>query len=139
MRMCGMPSKSHDANSPIQAKLLGMNHMSHASHATSCTAPVPPVCTCMFVCVCVCAGDAVAVMLPMTPAAAAIYLGIVLSGCCAVSIADSFAAHEVETRLAISKARLIITQVRVGELCSTYDHVCPNHKPKKLEPENPKP
>ena len=44
--------------------------------------------------------------------AVVIYLGIILAGCVVVSIADSFAAHEVDTRLRISGAVAIFTQVR---------------------------
>jgi acyl-coenzyme A synthetase/AMP-(fatty) acid ligase len=40
-----------------------------------------------------------------------IYLSIILAGCVVVSIADSFAAHEVDTRLRISGAVAIFTQV----------------------------
>jgi len=55
-------------------------------------------------------GDAIAACMPMTPDSVAIYLGIVLSGCVVVSIADSFAADEIATRLRISNARAIFTQ-----------------------------
>ncbi len=58
------------------------------------------------------AGDTVAVVLPLTPVSTAVYLGIVLSGCTVVSIADSFAAHEVEARLRIAGAKLAFTQAR---------------------------
>ena len=56
-------------------------------------------------------GDAIAVNMPMTIWAVIIYLGIVLSGRVVVSIADSFAASEIKTRLTISKAKGIFTQV----------------------------
>jgi hypothetical protein len=56
-------------------------------------------------------GDAIAVDMPMTIWSIIIYLGIVLSGRVVVSIADSFAASEVKTRLTISKAKGIFTQV----------------------------
>lgn len=52
-----------------------------------------------------------AVMLPMGPLAIALYLGCVLAGCMVVSIADSFAPHEVATRLRIAHTRLVFTQV----------------------------
>lgn len=55
-------------------------------------------------------GDAIAINMPMTIWAIIIYLGIVLSGCVVVSIADSFAACEIQTRLKISKAKGIFTQ-----------------------------
>jgi mediator of RNA polymerase II transcription subunit 13 len=52
------------------------------------------------------------VALPLTVDAVVIYLSIILAGCVVVSIADSFAAHEVDTRLHISGAVAIFTQVR---------------------------
>lgn len=54
-------------------------------------------------------GDAVAVFLPMTTEAVAIYLGIVRAGCCVVSIADSFSAEQVAARLRIGNAKLAFT------------------------------
>ncbi len=65
-------------------------------------------------------GDALAVVMPMTAWSIAIYLGIVLAGCSVVSIADSFAAPEISTRLTISKAKFVLT----------YDHQ--NRAGKKL-------
>jgi acetyl-CoA synthetase len=55
-------------------------------------------------------GDAVAIDMPMTVESVGIYLGIVLAGCAVVSIADSFASDEIQTRLRISNAKLIFTQ-----------------------------
>ena len=54
-------------------------------------------------------GDAIAIMMPMTIESVALYLGIILSGCVTVSIADSFSPQEIETRLRISKAKAIFT------------------------------
>jgi acetyl-CoA synthetase len=54
-------------------------------------------------------GDAVAVFLPMTPAAVAIYLGVVAAGMRVVAIADSLAPPEIATRLRIGGARLVFT------------------------------
>ncbi|MBA0817130.1 hypothetical protein Gohar_001717, partial [Gossypium harknessii] len=56
-------------------------------------------------------GDAIAIDMPMTVNAVIIYLAIVLAGCVVVSIADSFAAKEIATRLRVSKAKAIFTQV----------------------------
>ena len=50
-------------------------------------------------------GDALAACMPMNLESVVIYLGVVLSGCVVVSIADSFAPEEIATRLRISKAR----------------------------------
>lgn len=58
-------------------------------------------------------GAALAVALPLTVEAVVIYLSIILAGCVVVCIADSFAAHEVDTRLRISGAVGIFTQVGV--------------------------
>ena len=41
-----------------------------------------------------------ALYLPMTAEAVAAYLGVILAGCTAVSIADSFAAPQVAVRIA---------------------------------------
>lgn len=63
---------------------------------------------------CVLAGAAIAVALPLTVEAVVIYLAIILAGCVVVSIADSFAAHEVDTRLRISGAAAMFTQAGFG-------------------------
>jgi acetyl-CoA synthetase len=55
-------------------------------------------------------GTAVAVAMPMTVEAVAAYLGIVKAGAVVVSIADSFAADEIRTRLRIAKAEFAVTQ-----------------------------
>lgn len=55
-------------------------------------------------------GDAIAGCMPMTATSVEVYLGVVLSGCVFVSIADSFSAREIATRLRISGARAIVTQ-----------------------------
>lgn len=56
-------------------------------------------------------GDAIAIDMQMTVNAVIIYLAIVLAGCVVVSIADSFAPKEIATRLRVSKAKGIFTQV----------------------------
>ncbi|KAF5818081.1 putative acetate--CoA ligase [Helianthus annuus] len=55
-------------------------------------------------------GSAVAIDMPMDVKSVVIYLAIVLSGYVVVSIADSFAASEISTRLVLSKAKAIFTQ-----------------------------
>jgi acetyl-CoA synthetase len=55
-------------------------------------------------------GDAIAIVMPMTIEAVAIYLGIILAGGVVVSIADSFAADEITTRLRIAHTKAIFTQ-----------------------------
>ncbi|MGA7935038.1 MAG: AMP-binding protein, partial [Kovacikia sp.] len=48
--------------------------------------------------------------MPMTAESVAIYLGIIQAGCVVVSIADSFAAAEIATRLRLANAKAIFTQ-----------------------------
>jgi acetyl-CoA synthetase len=55
-------------------------------------------------------GTAVAIAMPMTLASVVAYLGIVKAGCAVVSVADSFAADEIRTRLRIAGAELVVTQ-----------------------------
>lgn len=71
-------------------------------------------------------GDAIAIMMPMTPECVAIYLGILWAGCVAVSIADSFRPKEVSKRLELSSAVGIFTQDvihRGGKSHPLYDIV----------------
>ncbi|XP_010276331.1 PREDICTED: probable acyl-activating enzyme 18, peroxisomal isoform X2 [Nelumbo nucifera] len=71
-------------------------------------------------------GDAIAIDMPMTVTAVIIYLAIVLAGMVVVSIADSFAAREIATRLRVSKAKGIFTQdfiVRGGRKFPLYSRV----------------
>ncbi|KAM6593733.1 hypothetical protein CsatA_001436 [Cannabis sativa] len=55
-------------------------------------------------------GCAIAIDMPMHVDAVVIYLAIVLAGYVVVSIADSFSAPEISTRLRLSKAKAIFTQ-----------------------------
>lgn len=55
-------------------------------------------------------GDTIAIIMPMTIEAVAIYLGIIKAGCCVISIADSFAPDEIATRLRIANATAVFTQ-----------------------------
>ena len=57
-------------------------------------------------------GDGIALYMPMNLECVAAYLGVIRAGCYVVSIADSFAAHEVARRLEIGGAKGAIT---VGE------------------------
>jgi acetyl-CoA synthetase len=71
-------------------------------------------------------GDCLAVAMPMTVESVGIYLGILYTGCVAVSIADSFSAKEIETRLRISKAKAIFTvdhMARAGKKIPLYQRV----------------
>ncbi|MEE9534909.1 MAG: AMP-binding protein, partial [Acidimicrobiia bacterium] len=49
-------------------------------------------------------GARIAIAMPMTVEAVAAYLGIIKAGCVVVSIADSFAAGEIRTRLELADA-----------------------------------
>jgi len=55
-------------------------------------------------------GDTMGICMPMSAECIAIYLGMVKAGVTVVSIADSFSAIEIETRLRLSKAKGIFTQ-----------------------------
>ncbi|XP_059628797.1 probable CoA ligase CCL12 [Cornus florida] len=71
-------------------------------------------------------GDAIAIDMPMTVTAVIIYLAIILAGFVVVSIADSFAAKEIATRLRVSKAKAVFTQdfiVRGGRKFPLYSRV----------------
>ena len=55
-------------------------------------------------------GDSLAIAMPMTAEAVAVYLGVVQAGMVVVSIADSLAADQISVRLRIAKAKGIFTQ-----------------------------
>ncbi|MCK4776389.1 MAG: AMP-binding protein [Candidatus Krumholzibacteria bacterium] len=72
------------------------------------------------------AGEAIAIDMQMTYEAVASYIGIVKAGCVVVSIADSFAADEIATRLRISGAKTVVTQdvlIRAGKTLPMYQKV----------------
>ena len=56
-------------------------------------------------------GETIAIDMPMTVYSVIIYLAIILAGYVVVSIADSFATKEIASRLRISNAKGIFTQV----------------------------
>ena len=58
-------------------------------------------------------GDTVAIDMPMNVEAVAIYLGVIKAGCVALTIAESFSAPEVRTRLRVGKAKALFTQDRI--------------------------
>lgn len=77
-------------------------------------------------------GDRVAIIMPMTPQAIAIYLGIIKAGCCVVSIAESFAVNEIETRLNIANTKAVFTQnyiIRDGKKLPLYEKVTEARSP----------
>ncbi len=72
------------------------------------------------------AGDAIAIDMPMTVFAVAIYLGIIKMGGVVVSIADSFSSEEISTRLRITHTKAIFTQdfiVRGAKKIPLYEKV----------------
>lgn len=81
------------------------------------------------------AGDSIAVDMPMTPESVAIYLGIIKAGCTVVSVADSFAPHEIETRLKIADTKAVFTQdyiSRGGKRLPLYEKVIASGAPKAI-------
>ncbi len=81
------------------------------------------------------AGDSIAVDMPMTPESVAIYLGIIKAGCTVVSVADSFAPHEIETRLKIADTKAVFTQdyiCRGGKRLPLYEKVIASGAPKAI-------
>lgn len=54
-------------------------------------------------------GDRIGVIMPVTFTSIAVYLGIIQAGLVVVSIADSFAAPEIENRLKIADAQAVFT------------------------------
>lgn len=56
------------------------------------------------------AGDAVAVVTPMSAESVVFYLGAVKAGCVIVSIPDSFSPGEIATRLRLGGAKAVFTQ-----------------------------
>jgi len=71
-------------------------------------------------------GDAVAIFMPMTANAVAIYLGVILAGCVVVGIADSFQPKEVAARFRLSNAKAVFTQdvlIRGGKKLPLLAHV----------------
>ncbi|MCL5736163.1 MAG: AMP-binding protein [Actinobacteria bacterium] len=68
----------------------------------------------------------VAIVMPMTLEAIAAYLGVIKAGYAVASIADSFAPHEIETRLRLSSAGAVVTQdlmLRAGKTLPMYQKV----------------
>ncbi len=70
--------------------------------------------------------DRVAIAMPMTVESVVAYLGTVAAGAVVVSIADSFAPHEIATRLRLTDPKITITQDRFersGRDLPMYDKV----------------
>lgn len=71
-------------------------------------------------------GERVAIAMPMTIEAVVAYLGTVSAGAVVVSIADSFAADEISTRMRLTDPVLAVTQdrvIRAGKVLPMYEKV----------------
>lgn len=80
-------------------------------------------------------GERVALDLPMTPEAVAIYLGTILSGRAVVGIADASAAPDIEKRVRIGGAKAVFTidaYVRDGKAHGIYEKVVEAHAPRAV-------
>ncbi|KAH9327778.1 hypothetical protein KI387_007956, partial [Taxus chinensis] len=80
-------------------------------------------------------GDAIAIDMPMTVNAVAIYLALILAGYVVVSIADSFVPKEIATRVRVTKAKGIFTQdfiLRGGKRIPLYSRVVESGAPKAI-------
>jgi acetyl-CoA synthetase len=69
-------------------------------------------------------GDAVAIVMPMTVEAVVAYLGTIAAGGVVVSVADSFAPHEIRSRFEIMSPVAVVTQdvsVRLGRTLDMYE------------------
>jgi acetyl-CoA synthetase len=77
-------------------------------------------------------GDKIAIDMAMTTEAIAIYLGIIKIGAVVVSIADSFTADEIATRLRIANANAVFTQesiIKNGKKLPLYEKVVAANAP----------
>jgi len=80
-------------------------------------------------------GDAIAIDMPMTLEAVAIYLAGIKAGTPIVTIADSFTPNEIEVRLKIAHPKLIFTQdylLRAGKTLPLFDKICQAKAPKAI-------
>ncbi len=80
-------------------------------------------------------GDRIAIDLPMTLEAVAIYLAAIKAGMPVVTIADSFTSNEIAVRLKITKPKLIITQdflLRGGKELPLFSKVAEANAPKAI-------
>jgi acetyl-CoA synthetase len=80
-------------------------------------------------------GDRVAIIMPMTREAVAIYLGIIKAGCVVVSIPDSFAKDEIATRLRIADVKAVFCQdhiVRDGKSLPLYERITQASAPRTI-------
>jgi len=80
-------------------------------------------------------GDFIAIDMPMTLEAVAIYLAGIKAGNTVVTIADSFSANEIEIRLKITNPKVIFTQdilQRAGKILPLYEKIKEIRSPKTV-------
>lgn len=80
-------------------------------------------------------GDVIAIDMPMTLEAVAIYLAAIKAGIPVATVADSFTPNEIAVRLKITKPRLIFTQdflLRAGKTLPLYSKVVQANAPKAV-------
>lgn len=80
-------------------------------------------------------GDKIAIDMPMTVEAVAIYLAGIKAGMPIVTIADSFTPNEIAVRLQITEPQLIFTQdevLRAGKTLNLYQKVIEANAPKAV-------
>lgn len=80
-------------------------------------------------------GDRVAIDMPMTVESVAIYLAAVAAGNPVVTVADSFAPHEIAVRLGIGAVRCVFTQdvvPRRGRRLPLYEKLCAAAAPRAI-------
>ena len=80
-------------------------------------------------------GDNIAIYMPMTVEAVAIYLAAIKAGMPVVTIADSFTSKEITVRLTITKPKVIFTQhtfKRLGKSLNLYEKCIASNAPKTI-------
>ena len=80
-------------------------------------------------------GDRIAIDMPMTLEAVAIYLAGIKAGHPVVTIADSFSSNEIAVRLKITQPKLVFTQdflKRAGKVLPLYDKVIKADAPRTI-------
>ncbi|HEX4045088.1 MAG TPA: AMP-binding protein [Gammaproteobacteria bacterium] len=71
-------------------------------------------------------GDPLAIVMPMTKEAVAIYLAVIYAGCVVVAVPDSFAADEIAARFDIAKVKAVFCQdvvVRDKKILPLYEKI----------------
>ena len=80
-------------------------------------------------------GDTIAIDMPMTLEAVAIYLAAIKAGNPVATIADSFTSNEISIRLKITNPTVIFTQdvlLRAGKVLPLYEKVVETNAPKAI-------